>query len=242
MKIVRTKTSALRNEEWFQLFTEFKDLVVAFCPSVLDIVVLFNEFIIFYNEADDALDFIRKSLDTDLMKAADVKRDHTFRGLVDAVKSSLNHFNPNKKRAAEELDIVIKHFGNLAAKSGTEETAGIYNLTQMFSGEYAAQTALLGLEDRVEELQVENNAYEALVKARNDEVVARTKFRMKAVRKGAEGVYHKIVERLEAKTVLSDNPTLEDFINKLNGFLKRYSDVIAMRHGDRKIPPLTISD
>jgi hypothetical protein len=234
MKILRIKFSCLRNEEWFQLFTEFKDLVEASGASTLDIVALFATFLSFYVQADEALDLIRKSMDTDLMEEADMKRDHTYRGLADAVKSSLNHFNADKRQAAEMLSTVIEHFGNLALKSGTEETAGIYNLTQMLSGEYAAQTALLGLTEWVIELSQNNNDYEALVKSRNDEVISRTKFRMKTVRKEAEAVYRQIVERLEAQMVLNDQAALDDFVNKLNGFLKRYADVIAMRKGDGK--------
>jgi DNA-dependent RNA polymerase auxiliary subunit epsilon len=231
MKILRIRFHNLRNEEWFQLYTEFKDLVEASGASTLDIVALFATFLIFYNQADEALDLIRKSLDTDLMEEADMKRDHTYRGLADAVKSSLNHFNAAKKQAAEEVTLVIEHFGNLAAKAPNEETAGIYNLTQMLSDEYVAQVALLGLTDWVTELQQDNEAYETLVKARNDEVVARTKFRMKTVRREAEAVYRQIVTRLEAQTVLSDSPELEDFITKLNGFLLRYENVIAIRRG-----------
>ncbi|MDR2627530.1 MAG: DUF6261 family protein [Dysgonamonadaceae bacterium] len=234
MKILRIKFSCLRNEEWFQLFTEFRDLALESGASALDITALFAVFMTLYGQADEALDLIRKSLDTDLMEAADMKRDHTYRGLTDAVKSCLNHFDVGKKRAAEDLNTVIEHFGNLAAKPGNEETAGIYNLVQMFSGEYAAQTTLLGLTDWVSELSQNNNDYEALVKSRNDEVVARTKFRMKTVRRETEAVYRQMVERIEAQLILNNPPVLEEFVSKLNGFLKRYADVIAIRQGSNK--------
>jgi hypothetical protein len=234
MKVLRVKISHLRNEEWFQLFTEFKDLAEASGVPKLGIEALFVMFLVLYGQADVALDFIRKSLDTDLMEVADMKRDRTFRGLADAIRSALNHFVPEKKRAAEEINVVVEHFGNLSIKSGNEETAGIYNLTQMLLGEYADRTELLNLTDWVEELKKDNIAYETLVRARNDEVVSRTKFRMKAVRKETDTVYRQMVERIEAQMVIEDSPVLENFVNKLNGFLKRYSDVIAMRHGDRK--------
>ncbi|MDR2424634.1 MAG: DUF6261 family protein [Prevotellaceae bacterium] len=229
MKINRLRLASLRNEEWFQLFTELKNLVDTYGAENLNIAVLYAAFLIQYNNADKALDLILKSVDTDKMEAADMKRDHTYRGLVDAVKSALNHFDPAKQKAAEEINVVVKHFGNLATKSGNEETAGLYNFTQMLGNEYAAQTSLLGLGDWVTELQSNNEAYEALVKDRNNETTSRTSLRMRAVRKDADEVYRQIVERLEALMTLNSLPTTEEFVNKWNGFLKRYADVIAMR-------------
>jgi hypothetical protein len=120
MKILRIKFSYLRNEEWFQLFTEFKDLVQASGEAALDITACFFTFLSLYVQADEALDLIRKSENTDRMEDADMKRDQIYRGLVDAIKSALNHFNAEKKQAAKTLSTVIANFGNLA--DGVEGT------------------------------------------------------------------------------------------------------------------------
>lgn len=229
MKIKRIRLAALRNEEWFQLMTELKNLIELYGAGNLNILALFEAFLIQYEQADKALDLIVKSLDTDKMEAADMKRDHTYRGLVDAIKSARHHFDPAKQKAAEELDVVLKHFGNLAAKPGNEETAGIYNLTQMMTAEYSSQTALLVLGDWVTELKSNNDAYEALVKDRNDETTSRTTFRMRTVRKDADEIYRQTVDRLEAQMTLGNQPAIESFVTKWNGYLKRYADTIAMR-------------
>ncbi|MDR0681302.1 MAG: hypothetical protein LBG15_05570, partial [Dysgonamonadaceae bacterium] len=61
MKIKRIKLDKLRNEEWFNFFTEFKTFVEETFPEVTDIEKLFLVFVGFYTMADDTLEQIRKS-------------------------------------------------------------------------------------------------------------------------------------------------------------------------------------
>ncbi|MDR1865525.1 MAG: DUF6261 family protein [Bacteroidales bacterium] len=233
-KIIRADFYAFRNEEWFQLFTEFHDLVVKYNPSALNIAELWVTFLILYADADTAMEIIRKSADTVLMLEADHVRDRTFRGFSDAVKSARNHFDPQKRAAAEQLTILFDHFGNLAQKAPNEETAGIYNLLQELNGAYADRVALLSLTDWTAQLAADNAAYEALVKNRNTEVASRSKLQMKNIRREVQDVYYKIVERIEATMTLnSEAPPFTDFVNELNAFLKRYADTLAQRRGKK---------
>jgi hypothetical protein len=244
MKILKINFYKLRNEEWFQLFTEFRDLVLKFNPDALNIRELWATFLILYADADTALEIIRKSADTVLMLEADRVRDCTFRGFADAVKSALNHFDPQKRAAAEKLTILLDHFGNLAQKAPNEETAGIYNLLQELNGETATPAALpaailpidiLGLRDWTTKLAADNEAYEALVKSRNVEIASRTKLRMKEVRRKMQDIYSQIAERIEATITLNgEMPPFTDFVNELNAFLKRYANVMAQRKGNIK--------
>jgi hypothetical protein len=235
MKILRLDFYRLRNEEWFQLFTEFRDLVLKYNPGALNIAELWATFLILYADADTALEIIRKSADTVLMIEADHVRDHTFRGFADAVKSALNHFDPVKRAAAERMTILFDHFGNLARKAPNEETAGIYNLLQeLDSGTpgIPLPVDVLGLRDWAVQLAADNAAYEALVRERNTEVAARSKLRMKKVRRELQDVYHKMASRIEATTTLNgDVPPFTNFVNEWNAFLKRYADVMAQRTG-----------
>jgi hypothetical protein len=45
MKILKVHAHALRNEEWFQLYTEFKALVLKYDPATLNIEALFARFL-----------------------------------------------------------------------------------------------------------------------------------------------------------------------------------------------------
>jgi hypothetical protein len=232
MKIIKVDFKRFRNEEWFQLFTEFRDLVLKYNPDALNISELWITFLILYTDADTALEIIRKSADTVLMLEADHVRDCTFRGFVDAVKSALNHFDPQKREAARLLMILLDHFGNLARKAPNEETAGIYNLMQELNGAYADNVRILSLEDWTRQLATDNEAYEVLVKDRNIEVAQRSKLRMKEIRNEMQDVYAKIVERIEATITLNGEvPPFAEFVNELNAFLKRYADVLAQRKG-----------
>jgi hypothetical protein len=229
LKFLNLYFSALRNEEWFQFFTEFRDLVNKYSPVTLDVVELYILFEECYGNANVALDVIRKSLETALMDEADQKRDHTFRGFIDATKSARNHFNPEKQTAANELLILVDYFGNLAERAPNEETAAIFNFLQELRGTYAPQIVTLGLTDWVTELENNNLAYEELVKKRNVTVTSRTNLRMVEVRKQTQVVYRSIIERIEALIVVNGESQYAAFVTELNGFIKRYSDVIKLR-------------
>jgi hypothetical protein len=240
MKILRSDFYKFRNEEWFQLFTEFRDLVLKFNPDALNISALWATFLILYADADTALEIIRKSADTALMAEADRVRDQTFRGFVDAVKSACNHFDPQKRTAAGQLSILFDHFGNLAKKAPNEETAGIYNLLQELNGVYADRVQALLLQDWTIRLAADNEAYEALVKSRNTEVAQRSKLRVKEVRREVQEIYYRIVDRIEATITLNGEiQPFTGFVNELNAFLKRYADVLAQRQGKVSAPDTT---
>jgi hypothetical protein len=235
MKILSLNFYKLRNEEWFQLFTEFRDLVLKYNPNALNIAEQWATFLLLYADADTALEIIRKSADTALMVAADHVRDQTFRGFADAVTSARNHFDPAKRAAADKLTIIFEHYGNLARKAPNEETAGIYNLLQELDNGMPGMVLpvdILGLRDWATQLAADNTAYEALVKDRNTEAASRSKLRMKEVRRELQGVYYKITTRIEATITLNGETTpFTDFVNEWNAFLKRYADVLAQRQG-----------
>jgi hypothetical protein len=234
MKIFKVDFHSFRNEEWFQLFTEFRDLVLKYNPSALNIDAPWATFLTLYDDADVALEIIRKSADTALMLEADHLRDRTFRGFADAIKSARNHFDPQKHAAAEQLTILFDHFGNLAKKASNEETAGIYNLLQELNGAYADKVALLSLTDWATQLAADNEAYGALVKDRNTEVASRSKLKVKNVRREVQDVYSQMTERIEATMTLNGEvPPFTEFVNELNAFLKKYADTLSQRQGKK---------
>jgi hypothetical protein len=242
MKIIKVDFHVLRNEEWFQLFTEFRDLALKYDPNALNIAELWATFLILYTDADTAIEIIRKSADTALMIKADHVRDHTFRGFADAVKSARNHFDPAMRAAADKLTIIFNHFGNLTRKAPNEETSGIYNLLQELDNGTPGMTLpvdILGLRNWAIRLAEDNAAYETLLKNRNTEVASRSKLRMKEVRREVQKAYYKMAARIEAVTTLNgDMPPFSDFVNEWNAFLKHYANVLAQRQRRRRpVPP-----
>ncbi|MDR2805935.1 MAG: hypothetical protein LBB85_09935, partial [Dysgonamonadaceae bacterium] len=101
MKIERIRLDRLRNEEWFNFFTEFKTFVTQSTPQALNIEVLFTAFLALYAQADEALEILRKSAYTDEIIHLDAARDSSFRGLSETAQSALHHYEPLKRAAAE---------------------------------------------------------------------------------------------------------------------------------------------
>ncbi|MDR0756880.1 MAG: DUF6261 family protein [Tannerella sp.] len=237
MKIVRIDFSRLHNEEWFQFFTEFKVLAVKHNPDTLDIAALFAVFLTLYAEVDKGLVVIRKSPLTEKMNNADVRRDQTYRGLIEAVRAFQNHFSEEKREAARRLFIVFDTFGNLSVKPANEETAGIYNLLQELNGDCRPQVELLGVSDWVKQLETDNDAYEALVRERNTETAARPQIRLAEKRTQAQQVYAQIVERIEALAIVHGETAYAPFVGEWNAFVQRYSHTLSQRKGRKKNSP-----
>ena len=231
MKCKRFRNEDLRNEEWFQFYTEFKTLVEQYNPETLDIDTLFTQFLSLYNDADEALEVIRKSADTKQIADADTTRDNVFRGFADAVKSAQNHFDSAKREAANRLQIVFDHYGNIARKSYDEETASIYNFIQDMKGSSAAEITTLGLGDWVTQLDSDNQAFEALMVDRYDETSSKTSLRMAEVRKETDRCYRDILDRLDALILINGNNDYTPFVKDLDTRVDRYSNIIAQRKG-----------
>ena len=236
MKCKRLRVKELRNEEWFQFYTAFKKLVEKHTAQRLSISEEFIVFLSLYADADEALEVIRKSMNTEPINDADITRDCTFRGFSDAVQSALNHFDPGKREAARKVQIVFDHYGNIAQLSNNQQTASTGNFLQEMRGARAADITLLGLTDWVDKLDEDNQALDALMEGRYDENAAKTSLRMKEVREKTDSCYRDIINRLDALMLILLNA--EDvygaFLDELNERISFYGNILAQRKGISK--------
>ena len=236
MKCKRFRIVHLRNEEWFQFFTEFKSLVEQYHPGTLNIEALFAVFVTLYIDADNALEIIRKSATTEQLAEADRSRDIVFRGFSDAVKSASSHFDPAKREAARRLQIVIDHYGNVARQSYDTETASIYNFVQEMNGTHAAEVATLGLEDWIRQLDADNQAFDALNQTRYTEKEGMPDLRMNDIRKKIDRNYRDMLDRIDASILLNGETQYAAFVNALNLRIEHYDNIIAIRKGENNVP------
>ena len=229
MKIKDFSLVRLRNEEHFQFFTSFRDLVLVFTVLVLNIELLFNLFLAAYANELTALKLIRKNAISDDLVDADDERDNVFRGMSDAVKSALNHFNADVRAAAKRLQIVLDTYGNLAIKPYDAETGGLTSLINDFSTTYAADVATVGLTEWVTELKAKNKAFDDLKNSRYSAEAAKTILRMKQERAKADAAYRQIIERINALIIVEGEARYAGFVNELNKRIEGYENTISIR-------------
>ncbi|MDR0573311.1 MAG: DUF6261 family protein [Tannerella sp.] len=237
MKIKRIKLNRLRNDEWFNFFTEFKSFVMQSTPAALDIEALFNTFVALYTQADESLEVLRKSSYTAEIVHLDSLRDRTYRGLVEAIRSGLHHYSEVQSAAAERLKPLFDHYGDLSAKSYNEETASIYNILQELRGQYAPQVVSLALQGWIDELERNNVAFEAAILARNTEGADKAAdVKMLEIRRQTDRCYLDILERLEALMLIQGDDAFTGFVKELDTNIDRYRKILSRRHRSKTEP------
>lgn len=234
MKIADFSFIRLRNEEHFQFFSSFKDLVLVFTPAVLKIVSQYDLFLAAYANELESLDVIRKNAVSDDLVEADEVRDNVFRGLSDAVKSALNHFNADIRAAAKRLQIVLDTYGNLSIKPYDAETGGLNSLINDFTTTYAADVATVGLTEWVTELAAKNKTFDDLKNNRYSDEASKTILRMKQERVKTDEIYRQIVERINALIVVEGTAAYTEFAGELNKRIEGYNNTISIRRAKNK--------
>jgi hypothetical protein len=219
----------MRNEEWFQFFTEFKTFVTEATPEALNIEALFATFLALYGQADESLEIMRKSSYTSEIVRLDGVRDSTYRGLTAAIHSNLHHYHTPMREAAERLETIFEHYGNLPVKPYNEETAGIYNFLQDLRAK-TAEVSLLNLSGWLDELEANNQAFETAILARNAEEAGNiADINVLEIRRQTDRCYLDIVERLEALMLIHDDAAFAGFVKKLNTNIERYRNALSRR-------------
>ena len=235
MKIKRVNFHLFRNNEHFQLQTEFKALVEEFNPDTLKINPLFGDrYLPLYIAEDEAMIKIAKNFFTEERDDADRGRDASFRGSADMVIASLNHFDPEVQEAARRLKIVFDTFGNVARLPLNEETSAIYNLVQEITEKHAESAGKLGLMPWLNKLKADNQAYEALVTGGYEEEMTKTELKAKETRAEVDTVVRQIMERIEALIVVEGETNYAEFVRRLNLIFEKYANTIAQRKGAAK--------
>ncbi|MDR0604393.1 MAG: DUF6261 family protein [Bacteroidales bacterium] len=231
LEINSINLKAFHHDEHFQLMTELKDLINTVTASRLKIDDEYTEFLVVYEQEDVSMRKILKSPVTSQRQQADKKRDATYSGLSGTVESAMFHFDPLKVAAAGRLNIVFKTYGNVARKSYNEATAAIHNILVDLRGKYATDIEILGLKEWVDELEIENNAFEELMKVRFTELEEKTDLKAKEVREKMDKIYALIVKRINAIFLIEKDLVYKTFIRQWNTRLKVYNDILAQRKG-----------
>ena len=231
MKTSKIKLSFLHNEEHFQFHTEFVASVAQYGAQTLNIEAAVGSYTNYYNQENQALQVIRKSATTEQLASADAERDDIFRGMVDAVKSVQNHFNADKRAAANRIKVLLDQYGNVARKPYDDETAAITKMVQELNGTYLADANAIAITEWITELDARNKAFDTLMKSRYSEEASKTELQMREVRAEVDVAYRAIADRLDALMLINGTANYEAFVRELNARVDRYSSIIAQRKG-----------
>jgi hypothetical protein len=233
--ITRLNYVALRNEVHVEYNNTFCTLVKKYTPAALDITALYDAYKPLFDDEVSALDIVRKSELTAEIHEQDSVRDGIFRGLADAVKSALNHFDADKRTAAQKLQVVFENYGNISAKTLDQETAAIQDLLrELNSPSHAPSVNLLALGDWASHLEIENNKFEQLMLERYTETSERPTVRMRDARLKTDRMLRTILDRIEALILINGSDAYESFVRELNAVTERYKHILAQNKGERK--------
>ena len=233
MNIKKAPLVRFRNEEFFQFFTEFNELVTEYGQEK----IFFGEYeklVAIFSDLDEVMEQIRKSGYTTEITEEDNLRDMLFAGLRDTVKAALNHFDEGKRKAAAKLMLVFNTYGNVRQKGYAAETAAVYNLVQDLRQKYADETAELNLQEWVDKLDEHNSNFSTLMNARDKEKSLKPHGRIAEIRKTMDTCYVNMVKCIEVATIAKPDEKLMLFINELVSKIERFTNMLHSREGRRK--------
>jgi hypothetical protein len=231
--IIHLSYENLRNEVHVEYNETVDSIVVKHNPHVLGISLQYNAFKTSLNAEIGVLDVINKSEYTGEISVQDHVRDSIFRGFDDAVKSAENHFNADKRKAAERIRVVLDHYGNIAAKAFDQETATIDDLERELHGNYSADMRLLALTDWLTQLNIENQKFKTLMSERYAETAKRPATRMKTARNDTDKALRAMLNMVEALVTVNGVEMYQSFVNELNAVSERYKNQLAQAAGRR---------
>ncbi|GHT25235.1 hypothetical protein FACS189430_11550 [Bacteroidia bacterium] len=231
--IIRIHLTSLRNEAHVELNETFAALVAKYNAETLDIAALFGQYQPLLADELSVLDLVRKSGLTGDIDEQDHRRDSVFRGFADAVKNACRHFDSAKREAANRVEMVFAHYGNIAVKTLDQETAAIDDLLRELDAAHSAAIATLNLGDWALQLNAENSRFKELMAARYEETAQRPTIRMKSARTAVDNALRDIFDRVEALALVNGVAASEPFIKELNAVMERYKNILAQEKGRR---------
>jgi hypothetical protein len=229
-KLVKVRTYVLPNELHFRFHTENDELYAKYGVDALGISVFITPFRSRLADLDTALERVRKSPDTERITVADRNFDTSFSGLSEYSRSCLHHFDPSVRRAAENLDVVFDHYGNIGKEAYRQELASSFNLIQDLRKRSDEVTAL-NLEPWIQAHEEAANALAALLDERTGEAAQQTELRVRQVRRETDILYQQITDRIDAMINLHGKDFVPGFTAEYNAHATEYKNKLAQHLG-----------
>jgi hypothetical protein len=229
-KLVRVKTNLLPNELHFRFHTENDQMYNKYGPSPLGIVTLFPTFHAKLADLDTALERIPKSADTARIVVADNEFDISYSGLHSYVRSCLHHYTPSVRRAAENVNVIFEHYGDIGRQPYHQELASSFNLLQDVR-KRTADVSAMSLAPWLTAHEQAATALAALLNERTGETAKQTELRVREVRRELDELYQQITNRLDAMININGRNFVAGFVAEYNAHATEYKNKLAQHLG-----------
>lgn len=243
-KILKLFLYKLRNGEYFQFMSDFKNLLVALTPAAMHSEAEFADFDTALTKLDDELRVDQGTVLTEQVQNLDQDRDNVWRAIDMRINATLLCTIPEEVEAAKSLRRLFDLYGDVRRVSYNEETAGLTNLgSDLSKPKNAGFVATCGLDTWVTHLNGLNLAFKAKQNERDTLLANKKSGNARAVRLEIDPLYELLVERVNAMVSLNmQTPEIENFIIELNQKIKTLENTIAIREGrsdsgDEEQPP-----
>ncbi|MDR2980807.1 MAG: DUF6261 family protein [Puniceicoccales bacterium] len=227
--------SRLRNEEHFEFHFEFKQLVseCVLTGAFQSLVSIYRQS---FEELNDSLEVIRKSIYTGQMVTADKWRDATYRRIRFAVEEFQHHFDPEKCLAAEKVFIVIRHYGDISRAARDNKTSAFMNMIQDLRDKRIGDLQLLGLVDWMCELEENNERYRRLKEQRYTEQAQQPAKKVWEARQAVDADYETIMYHMAVHMKLNPSDEVVAMLaTEISARVNSYRWLLAQRRGIAKM-------
>jgi hypothetical protein len=185
------------------------------------VAALMPDFNMWLAREKDVTDWVRKSDLTKQIAAADRELTRVLVGINTGVEFNFHSSAPAIRAAAERVYIMMKNYGHVASEAYDEKAADAQKLLEQFTGPYAQDMSYLALSSWPAQLRTALNAFNNLIRQREDKQMEKPPYSSDEVRKGMEGVYHPMMNVIESNAVAGTSPEFLAFINYLNPDIDR---------------------
>lgn len=177
---------------------------------------------------------------TEEQDAADAERDRLVSYLFFVISNALRSKKTDILNAGKLLETVVRPYRSVASQAYSAETGSIRGLIcDLNKEEYMEAVSTLNLRNTIDELEEENEAFDALRKAAIDTAATRSRQASTVeLRAQTDDVYNEICERIYASGLLAVEPDdvtlITNLINEINGIIDSYKTTHNQSMGQKK--------
>jgi len=170
------------------------------------------------------VDSSKKSPLTERLKELDARIDRVIVSINAAITSALHHFNPEIVVAAKILRDRMKNFGGITSKMYEGESAAVQLLLRDLQSSLVPQINIIGIADRVSELENAELLFTQLFEERNAQLAGRLQMNLKEEHTLIEPLYRSMIANINANITINNDADCLEFAKELNEQIKYFME------------------